>query len=115
MPAAKYDFLIEQGATFSRQITWRDSLGEPIDLTGYAARMQIRRSITAPEPMVNLTTENGGIFLDGESGNVNILISASQTQAMNSNGVYDLELVNGDVVTRLIEGVVELSKGVTRE
>ena len=44
MAAAQYDILIEQGATFSRTFVWKDSSEVAVDLTGYTARMQIRKT-----------------------------------------------------------------------
>ena len=54
MAAGKYNFTIEQGATVDFEIAYTDSNGDPIDLTGYDARMQlapycrIRNSIFNP-------------------------------------------------------------------
>ena len=42
MPAAKYSFKVEQGATLTFNLQWTDDSGTPIDLTAYDARMQIR-------------------------------------------------------------------------
>ena len=41
MAAGKYDFTLEQGTTFSREITVQDS-GSAMNLTGYTPRMQMR-------------------------------------------------------------------------
>ena len=42
--AAVYDITIEQGATFRLSLVWKDSSNVPVNLTGYTARMQVRRS-----------------------------------------------------------------------
>jgi len=39
MAAGKYSFTIEQGSTVDFEITYKDSNGNPVDLTGYQARM----------------------------------------------------------------------------
>ena len=44
MAAAKYTFIIEQGTTVDFRIDYKDSNNNPIDLTEYNARMQIRDS-----------------------------------------------------------------------
>lgn len=109
-----YDFTIYQGATFSRVLTWKDENDTAINLTGYTARMQIRQRITG-DTLIALTTENGRIALGGSAGTVTLTISASDTAAITTDGVYDLELVSGsEVVTRLLQGTVTLSKEVTR-
>lgn len=114
MAAANYDFEIEQGATEVRTFTWKTSDGTPLNLTGYTARMQIRPSVSSSEITLELTTENGGIALGGALGTVVVTMSATQTSAMSRPGVYDLELVNGPVVTRFIQGGVTVSREVTR-
>ena len=42
MAAGKYDFTIEQGATVDFAVQYKDSGSNPIDLSGYQARMQFR-------------------------------------------------------------------------
>lgn len=109
-----YDFKIYQGATFSRVITWKDESGALVDLTGYSARMQIRKKIDG-DSIIELTTSNGRITLGGAAGTITLNISATDTAALLSNGVYDLELVaSGNIVTRLLEGSVTLSREVTK-
>ncbi len=55
MAAGKYSFLIEQGATLSFELQYKDSAGTPIDLTGYIARMQIRSSVDSTTTIASLT------------------------------------------------------------
>lgn len=133
MTAAKIHFTrdsdagpCEQGATFRRQLiylTLVDGIEVPVDLTGMTARMQVRESINATDPMLELTTENGGIVLGGDDGTITLLISAEDTTDLTPTvttginaryPVYDLELVNGTEVTRLFEGRFEITAEVTR-
>lgn len=109
-----YNITIEQGATFSRTITVSNPDDTPYDLTGFTARMHIRRDITSSTIMMQLTTENGRITLSGEDGEVVLSISAADTATIDRNGVYDLELVSGGEVHRLIRGAVHLIPEVTR-
>lgn len=115
MPAGNYDLFIEQGATFKQSITWRDSVGNPVNLTGYEARLQIRTDLKSTTPIVSLT-ETAGITLGGVLGTIELLISASDTSAIAvTKGVYDLELESSDgIVTRLLEGKVVIKPEVTR-
>lgn len=119
--SATYHIKIEQGATYlSPLMTWKTQSGNPIDLTGWKARMQVRSSISASSVLLSLTTENGGIELGDELGTIRLVLSAEQTAAITwSEGVYDLELINpdatnGDFVKRFLSGKVNVSKGVTR-
>jgi hypothetical protein len=126
MRASRYSFIIEEGATFNLQINWTDGNGTPIDLTEYHARMQIRPSIESDIVLLNLSSsfseDGSGISLMGgdgntppQSGSIGIHISAAASEGLNfTDAYYDLELVNGDVVVRLLEGRVQLSKNVTR-
>jgi hypothetical protein len=116
MPAAVYDLFIEQGATFVKTITWNDSAGTPVDLTGYTARMQFRSSVNSSTILFSATTENSRITLGGALGTIDITFSATDTTAFAFvSAVYDLELQSGTgFVTRLLEGGVEVSKEVTR-
>jgi hypothetical protein len=116
MAAAKYNILIEQGATFQLNLLWKDSAGTPIDLSGYTARMQVRRKVDSPTTLLSLTTENGGIALGGITGTIAVVAQATATDDISEKiGVYDLELVDGSgVVTRLVEGCVTISPEVTR-
>jgi len=115
----KVDLTIYQGACFKQAWEMVDKVsGDPIDLTGYIARMQIRGKIKDAEHIVDLTTENKGITITGtaEKTILALYISADVTAGLVvSKGVYDLELIDapGDVY-RLMQGVVTISKEVTR-
>lgn len=116
MSAGKLNITIEQGATWSKSLLWTDDgvPPAPVDLTGRTARMQIRQAQASRTAMLELTTENGGITLGGAAGTIDILATAEQSATLKSDGVYDLEIVTGDVVERLLQGKMKLSLEVTR-
>lgn len=130
MAAGRYSFLIEQGATTDFELAYKDSDGNPIDLTGYSARMHIREQIADTVPVLTLTSsieaDGTGINLSGSSGanpptsgTLGIYISSDQTAQLDfEEGYYDLEIavVNAgyERVTRVLEGKVKLSKNITR-
>jgi len=115
--AAEFDFSIDQGSTLVRPFRWRDGEGTPIDWTGCRARMQLRPTVQSPIVLLELTTENGGIEIDYKDG----LITLNFTPAMTIGKLwrrakYDLEIVAADgVVIRLLQGVIQMSREVTRE
>jgi len=115
MAATTYDILIEQGATYSQVITYKDN-GVAVNLTGYTARMQVRATLESASTLVELTTANSRIALGGTAGTITLTISATDTAALTAGrGVYDLELVSGSgIVTRLLQGVATISRIVTR-
>lgn len=116
MTAGKLDFIIEQGATFRRVISWKNDADVPFDLTDYTARMQVRAHLSSPIPIITLTTENDGLTIDGEDGQLVLTISAEATDDLTLNdGVYDLEVESPEgVVTRLLQGRVIIERSVTR-
>jgi hypothetical protein len=116
MAATTYDITIEQGATFSLVITYKDN-DTPVNLTGYTARMQVRSTMESATVLIELTTgADGRIVLGGSAGTITMTIAATDTAALTAGrAVYDLELVSGGgIVTRLIQGVCTISRNVTR-
>ncbi|MEZ2293932.1 hypothetical protein [Variovorax sp. RCC_210] len=117
MAAFKLSLKIDQGATFTKTVTWKTGKPPaPVDLTGAAARMQIREKLEAPEVLIELTTTNGGIVLGAAVGTVTLRIEADATAAITwRTAVYDLEVVFADgTVRRLLSGSVAVSPEVTR-
>jgi hypothetical protein len=115
MPATICPLVIEQGATFTLSLVWRDADGDPVDLAGYAARMQVRPTVESDVVLLALDSDEGGITL-GPNGAIEIVATAEQTEAIPARkGAYDLELEAGDgTVTRLLQGTVTISPEVTR-
>lgn len=88
---------------------------QPVDLSGYTARMQIRTKLEDTAVIKELTTENGGITIDNVAKTITLTISATDTAAFSfATAVYSIELVNGAVVTPFANGNLTLVKEVTR-
>jgi hypothetical protein len=125
MPAGRYNLLIEQGATYELELQYKDSNGVAVDLTGYSGRLQIRPSIGSPTAYLclssSLNADGTGLNFSGSSnntspvsGSIGIYISATTSSMLTFDaGVYDLEIASGSLVTRLLQGNVQLSKEVT--
>ena len=110
--AATQFFTIEKGATWAQNLIYQDSLGAAIDLTGFTARMQIKKKLTS-EAIVSLT-DTAGITITPLTGVIDLRIEAAITDTLNAGKyIYDLELVNGTEVTRLIEGTIVINENVT--
>lgn len=121
---ASVNFRLYPHATFVANTVLLDSDQQPVDLTGYSARMQIRRDRDAVLPVYTLTSDSlGGISL-GAQGEIDITIPAGQTApvlvpAIDPEGevwYHDLLLTDpaGDLVERLYQGIVSVLPGVTR-
>ena len=118
MAAGRRPIIVEKGATFIYNLIWKDSNNVPVDLTGYSARMQCRKTINSDTPFLDFSSDDGDITLGGVLGTIAVVGSATDTAAIDDSiksGVYDLELESASgVVTRLIEGQVEVRAEVTR-
>ena len=127
MRAGNYNITCEQGSTFRRMLEIEqpnltlDPTGqtfEPFSLSGYTARMQVRRTIDSNNFLLELTTENGNLTINpsGEAENqIYIDVSASVTASVNSSGFYDIEIISTDgTVSRVLQGTFNLSPEVTR-
>lgn len=115
MAAGRHDITIEQGATFQLSLIWKDSDAVPIDITGYTARMQVRRRHTSDTTMLEFTSAAGDITLGGAAGTIVVSADAPLTGETARSAVYDIELVSpAGVITRLLEGDVTITPEVTR-
>lgn len=114
MLAGRYDLTIEQGATFTLSMFYQDDAGAAVDLTGYSARMQLRSAVASTDVALSLTTENGRIAIDGARGLIALTILAADTATISGAGVYDLEVVLGATVHRIMEGSYTINPEVTR-
>lgn len=121
MSAKLYDFSIEQGTSFRLSLTYKDSNGAIIDLTGYCARLVMK--IGSNEYKTFSTLNNNfteyKFTLDGPTGNITLLIPASSTNNYTFNSAkYDLELQSpndlysggGKYTLRVLYGTITLVK-----
>ena len=127
MSAGTYNFTIEQGTTVDFELQYTDVNDSPINLSGYSGRMQIKSGFANDGPVTYASLSSSrypdgtGLNFSGSSGttpvasgSVGIYISAVSSSAFTfAKAKYDLELVSGSTVTRILEGVITLSKEVT--
>jgi len=119
MPAGRYNFTIEQGASHRIKFIARDKrTNELLDLTGYSARMQARQSVGSPTALLDLDTgSKGGLEIDGPDAEVVLDLTEAQTAAISvPEMVYDIELVAPDGwVMRFMKGKIKVDFEVTRD
>jgi hypothetical protein len=107
--AGPHNIKVNKGATLSFGAVRKNHRKVLLPMVGYTARMQVRpdpKTSTTNELILELTTENGGLTIDGPAATVWILVTDEQTTNLPTGKyVYSLELVypTGEV-ERLIAG-----------
>lgn len=121
MPAAEYNFTIEQGGSFKLSLIYKDDNGEPIDITRWCARLVWRTNtnITQVFSTENLDYSVYKFILEGSTGKLTLLLPAHTTNDFAfSTAKYDLELQShddyyaegGKYTIRLLYGSVNILK-----
>jgi len=88
----------------------------PVDLTGYKARMQIRKAVSSPEVLYEASTDTGEIDIDLVLSTITITIDAATTQNFGfTSAVYSVELYKNDgTVIPFLTGNLTLVQEITR-
>ncbi len=88
---------------------------EPVPITTYSARMQIRETVDSPTIIYEATSQAGQIVLDNTFKTITITLLANVTSNFNfTTAVYSLELYNGNNVVPFLVGNLTLVPEVTR-
>jgi hypothetical protein len=107
--AIKANLVIDQRTDYSTSINLTDDDGNVVDLTGYTANSQIRKTHTSSSSVSFTTTVSGTQGL--------IILSLTDTQTANlvpGRYVYDVLITSGSLTSRILEGIVTVTPGVTR-
>lgn len=108
--ASKANLVIDQGSTFSTDLTLSDENGDRLILNGYTANSQIRRWYTSTNAAATFTTS-----INVDSAVITLTLTANQTSNLVSGRyVYDVEITDGVEVSRIVEGIVTVTPQVTR-
>jgi hypothetical protein len=120
-PAVR-NLVIEQGQ--SAEINWAVTQGAtPMNLTGFTARLQVRRTVADATTLINCTLANGKLVWVSQAGGTFklVLVPADTTSLLFKKGedsidaVYDLELESGaGVVYKVCKGSFTINREVTR-
>ena len=111
MAAGTYNFVLDQGATFTRQLTVKDD-GSVMNLTGYSVASKMRSTHDSGTVVGTFTCT----ISDATAGEITMQMTNSTTAAIEEGiYVYDLEITNSaGTVTRLMEGNITVNPEVTR-
>jgi hypothetical protein len=121
MAASKYDFTIEQGSSFKISLIYKDNGGNPVNLTGWCARLiwKTNTNITQTFSSDNIDHNVYKFTIDDVQGKLTLMMPSSTTNSFNFNTAkYDLELQSpddlyaggGKFTTRLLFGTVSVTK-----
>jgi hypothetical protein len=112
--AARANLQIDQGATFSTDVTVSDTNGDAFDLTGYTASAKMAKGYASTRTRVVFTTT---INSDPTTGIITLSLTADQTDALEAPAryVYDIEILktSDSTITRVIEGIITVKPSVT--
>lgn len=109
--AAYSELFVEQYADFSTTVNVEDSNGDAINLSGYSAASQIRKSYYSS------TADNFTATVTGTAnGEVTISMTSANTANMSPGRyLYDLVITSpAGAKTRVVEGIVTILPGVTK-
>ena len=111
MSAGTYNFILEQGATFNRQLTVKDD-GSVMNLTGYSVASKMRSTHDSSTVVGTFTCT----ISNASGGIITVSMPSSTTAAIEEAiYVYDLEITSGaGIVTRLLQGQITVNPEVTR-
>tara|TARA_B100000287_G_C20288485_1_gene644966 strand:+ start:234 stop:623 length:390 start_codon:yes stop_codon:yes gene_type:complete len=128
--AANYNIEVEQGETFLFHFQYLGRGSTGIDVSGYTGQMQIRRSPFTSSKVVEVL--NSGVTYGTTAGTGGFLMNRSATGGSQTGGVYisldavttsfipsgqnfyDIELVKGATVDKILKGRLDCNREVTR-
>jgi hypothetical protein len=110
MPYASADLEVYQGSDYAGSVTIALPDGVPVDLAGYTAVAQIRRTVADHDPVI---AAEMGTAIDSPS--VRLWLTHEQTQPLYGRYRWDLRLVGqaSEVIT-VMNGNVIVTSEVTR-
>lgn len=106
--ATKVNLIIDQGTTFSKSIDLKDANNNPLDVTDYESRGQLRKHY--------LSSNSISFSTSLTEGQLTISLTANQTSSIVSGRhVYDVELINpSGSISRIMEGIITVTPEVTK-
>jgi hypothetical protein len=112
--AATANLRIDQGATFTSDITVTNTDGTAFDLTGHTASAKMASGYSSTRTRTIFTTS---IANDPTTGVITLSLTADQTNNLEAPAryVYDVEITktSDSTITRVIEGIITVSPSVT--
>jgi len=103
------NFVLDQGCTFSKVVTAKDSAGANVTISSGTAAGKMRQSYHSSNNVHAFTTAV-------EGSNVTISLTSTQTTAISDgNYIYDVEYTqSGGDIERVVEGIITVSPEATK-
>jgi hypothetical protein len=113
-----YNDTLNQGETWIRTYRVKNSDGSLYSLTGCTVAMMIRQDYSDPTPLISLSSPSSGIVIDTVAATITVTITSTVTAAIAYRSaaslVYDIEVTQSGIVTRIVQGSIAFSPEVTR-
>ena len=111
MAAGYQDLFLEQGTTFSTQLTLNDVYGNPYNLSGYKIASQARRSYYSANATITFSTS----VSNANTGTITLNLDAANSANIPTGTLlYDVIIKDtSNNITRVLEGIVNVLPQVT--
>lgn len=108
--AIKANLIIDQGTDFDATIDVTDFGGVPFDLTGYTISAQMRKNYASSSAFTFNAVQLGS------AGQIVLALTSDITADIEPGRyLYDVEMTDQDgKITRVVEGMVTVTPGITR-
>lgn len=108
--AIKANLVIDQGTDFSATIDLTDSSDNPYDLLGYTVDAQMRKNFASSSAVTFTCSHNT------TQGQITLALSKTQTNDIEPGRyMYDVEITSSaGTTTRVVEGIITVTPGITR-
>lgn len=109
--AIKANITIDQGTDFEAIIDVSDTAGDPFNMEGFFVASQMRKNYASSSPAATFSAVH-----NGPAGQITLSLSKNFTTDLEPGRyLYDVEITSaGGTTTRVVEGTVTVTPGITR-
>jgi len=109
------NFKVVQGDTFAIRVTYKNSDGSPINLSGYSAQMDVRNEPSGKILCASVSSQSG-ITINTSLGILDVEFSPSQTRKFTlPSAAYQLQIRSSSgAQTTILKGYISTSAAVIR-
>ena len=105
------ELTLNQGTTFSADISLANDDGSPINVANAVFECQIRKSYYSTDATANIVVT----ILDAANGGISLSLGSANTSNIRAGRyVYDLKMDLNNTVNRVLEGIITVTPQVSR-